>query len=187
MSNHFTPDETIGGDTADGAYRRPDGSAPGQNIEPLVLPPNTDASKFRKYIKVVADVVGPDNITVISDRNELGRYDYSNPSKASDMFNLMDDDYFVCSAVAAPRGVEDTQALMRLANEFEIPVWPFSVGRNLGYGAAAPRVRGSVGLDMGRHMKKILKVDVEGAYALVEPGVTFFDLHKYLVRFSPHL
>ena len=38
-------------------------------------------------------------------------------------------------------------------------------------GAAAPRVRGSVGLDMGRNMKKILKVDVEGAYALVEPGV----------------
>lgn len=27
-------------------------------------------------------------------------------------------------------------------------------------------------------MNKILKVDVEGAYALVEPGVTFFDLRK---------
>ena len=76
------------------------------------------------------------------------------------------------------------QALMRLVNEFEIPVWPLSIGRNLGYGAAAPRIRGSVGLDMGRHMKKILKVDVEGAYALVEPGVTFLDLHKYLVRFK---
>ena len=27
-------------------------------------------------------------------------------------------------------------------------------------------------------MNKILKVDVDGAYALVEPGVTFFDLRK---------
>ena len=30
-------------------------------------------------------------------------------------------------------------------------------------------------------MNKILKVDVEGAYALVEPGVTYMDLHQYLV------
>ena len=39
---------------------------------------------------------------------------------------------------------------------------------------------GSVGLDLGRHMNKILDVDVDGAYALVEPGVTFANLHTYL-------
>ena len=182
MSSKFTPDDTIGGRTANGAYRQPHGTSAGQYIEPLVLPPHTDIPKFKDYIDRVAGVVGHENVTIISDRSELGLYDYSNPSKASDIFHLTNNDYFVCSAVVAPRGVEDTQALMRLANEFEIPVWPFSIGRNLGYGGAAPRVRGSVGLDMGRHMQKILKVDVEGAYALVEPGVTFFDLHQYLVR-----
>lgn len=31
-------------------------------------------------------------------------------------------------------------------------------------------------------MNKILEVNVEGAFALVEPGVTFFDLHEYLVK-----
>lgn len=31
-------------------------------------------------------------------------------------------------------------------------------------------------------MNRILEVNVEGAYALVEPGVTFMDLHKYLVE-----
>jgi FAD/FMN-containing dehydrogenase len=31
-------------------------------------------------------------------------------------------------------------------------------------------------------MNKILEVNVEGAFALVEPGVTFFDLHDYLVK-----
>ena len=35
---------------------------------------------------------------------------------------------------------------------------------------------------MGRNMNKVLKVDVDGAYALVEPGVTFYDLHDYLVE-----
>jgi FAD/FMN-containing dehydrogenase len=44
----------------------------------------------------------------------------------------------------------------------------------------APRVPGSVGLDLGRHMNKVLDVDVDGAYALVEPGVTFADLHACL-------
>lgn len=71
---------------------------------------------------------------------------------------------------------------MRLCNEFEIPVWPFSVGRNVGYGGAAPRVPGSIGLDMGRNMRKVLEVNEDGAFAVVEPGVTFFDLHNYLVE-----
>lgn len=41
---------------------------------------------------------------------------------------------------------------------------------------------GSIGLDMGRHMNKVLEVNESGAYALVEPGVTFIDLHTYLVE-----
>lgn len=61
-----------------------------------------------------------------------------------------------------------------------MPIWPFSIGRNTGYGGAAPRVPGSICMDLGRHMNKVLEVNVEGAYALVEPGVTFFDLHNYL-------
>lgn len=125
--------------------------------------------------------VGEANVTIITKTSELDRYDYLNPAKASDMFYMCDKDYFVCSAVVAPKDVPDVQALARLANEYDIPIWPFSVGRNLGYGGAAPRVPGSVGIDMGRNMNRILKVDVDGAYALVEPDVTFFDLHQYLV------
>ena len=69
---------------------------------------------------------------------------------------------------------------MRLCNEFEIPVWPFSIGRNTGYGGAAPRVPGSICLNMGKHMNRVLDINVEGAYALVEPGVTYFDLYNYM-------
>jgi FAD/FMN-containing dehydrogenase len=43
-------------------------------------------------------------------------------------------------------------------------------------------VPGSVALDLGKNMNKILDVNVEGAFALVEPRVTFFDLHEYLVK-----
>ena len=131
----FTPEKIIGGNTAPGAYRAPDGATPRENAEPLALPPNTDASKFQDYAARAAKIVGIENVTIISDRSEIGRYDYQNPSKAADMFYLLDDDYFVCSAVIAPRNVEEVQNIMRLTNEYEVPVWPFSIGRNLGYGS----------------------------------------------------
>lgn len=37
-------------------------------------------------------------------------------------------------------------------------------------------------MDLGKHMNRILEVNTEGAYALVEPGVTYFDLHEYLEK-----
>lgn len=43
------------------------------------------------------------------------------------MYYVAEKDYFVSSAVVAPRDVPDVQAIMRLCNEFEIPAWPFSV------------------------------------------------------------
>lgn len=81
--------------------------------------------------------------------------------------------HFISSAVIAPREVPEVQSLMKLCNEFHIPVWTFSAGRNVGYGGSAPRVRGSVTFDLGKNMNKIIEVNVDGAYAIVEPGVTF--------------
>lgn len=78
------------------------------------------------------------------------------------MYHVVEKEYFVSSAVVAPLDVPDVQAIVRLCNEFEIPLWPFSIGRNVGYGGAAPRVPGSVGLDMGRNMNRVLKVNVDG-------------------------
>jgi 4-cresol dehydrogenase (hydroxylating) flavoprotein subunit len=78
----------------------------------------------------------------------------------------------------APANVEEVQAIVRIANQFKVPLWPISRGKNFGYGGAAPVVKGSVVLDLSR-MKKI-EVDVENGTVLVEPGVGFFDLYDYL-------
>jgi FAD/FMN-containing dehydrogenase len=48
----------------------------------------------------------------------------------------------------------------------------------LRYGGPAPRVQGSVVLDLHR-MNKILEINEKFAYAVVEPGVTFFDLYNH--------
>jgi FAD/FMN-containing dehydrogenase len=63
----------------------------------------------------------------------------------------------------------------------KIPVWPYSIGRNVGYGGTAPRVPGSIGINLGKHLNKVLEVNVEGAYALLEPGVTYQGLYDHLV------
>ncbi|KAH6669614.1 vanillyl-alcohol oxidase [Verticillium dahliae] len=45
-----------------------------------------------------------------------------------------------------------------------------------------PRVPGTLGMELGRHMNQIHEVNVDGAYALVELGVTFFSLYDHLVK-----
>ncbi len=88
-------------------------------------------------------------------------------------------DRFAASAVLLPVSVEEIQAILRVANESRIRLWTVSRGRNLGYGGAAPRVAGSVVLDLQR-MSRILEVDEEYCYAVVEPGVSFLELYDHI-------
>lgn len=46
------------------------------------------------------------------------------------------------------------------------------------YGGPAPRLSGSLALDLHR-MNKVIEVNEEFSYAVVEPGVTFTDLYDY--------
>ncbi|KAJ4415976.1 hypothetical protein N0V85_002478, partial [Neurospora sp. IMI 360204] len=137
---------------------------------------------FQAFISRAQSIVGAENVTVVDPQNPLEDGTYMNNCKAHDMHSVYERDYFVASAVVAPRGVSEVQAIVKLANEFIVPVWPFSAGRNVGYGGTAPRVPGSVGIELGKNMNKVLEVSVEGAYALVEPGVTYFSLYDYLVK-----
>lgn len=83
------------------------------------------------------------------------------------------------SAAVCPTSTEQVQEIMRTANRYKIPVFPISTGKNLGYGGSAPNLSGSVVLDLKR-MNRILKVDEDRAFALVEPGVSYFDLYRYI-------
>ena len=85
------------------------------------------------------------------------------------------------SAAVRPKNVEELRKVLAICDEYTIPVWTFSRGKNLGYGGPAPRVNGSVALDLHR-MDKIVEVNEEYAYAVVEPGVTFTELYEYCVE-----
>ncbi|CAN9271590.1 unnamed protein product [Alternaria alternata] len=149
--------------------------------KPLVLPPNVSSDAFNKFLTACQDV-GSDNIEVISSASQINDGNYMKPNYTHDPHHILKQDFFLASAVVAPRNVADVQTIVKAANEYHVPLWPISIGRNSGYGGAAPRVSGSIVVNMGKNMNKILEVNVEGAYALVEPGVTFHDLHTYLVE-----
>jgi hypothetical protein len=117
--------------------------------EALVLPPNVSKDAFARFIFTCHEAVG-DNIDVISSTAQIDDGDYMKPNYTHDPHHVLKQDFFLASAVIAPRNVADVQAIVRAANEHKVPLWPISIGR--------------------KHMNKILEVNVEGAYCLVEPG-----------------
>ena len=87
----------------------------------------------------------------------------------------------VASAAVAPATVEEVQAVVRTANQHRVPLYPISTGRNLAYGGSAPVHSGSVVLDLKR-LNRVLEVNERNAYALVEPGVSYFDLYNHIQK-----
>jgi 4-cresol dehydrogenase (hydroxylating) len=91
-----------------------------------------------------------------------------------------DDRTYDTSAVLLPRTTAEVQAVVKIAAEFDLPIWTSSQGRNYGYGGPSPRVRGSLAMNFTR-MNKVLEINSKLAYAVVEPGVRWFDLHEALI------
>jgi len=131
------------------------------------MPPSPSAAAVGRALKAFARVVGADH--VFADQADREAY--------SDHFAL-DEARHAPAAAIAPATVEEVRAIVRLANEHKVPLWPISRGKNFGYGGAAPVLKGSIVLDLSR-MKKI-EVDAANGTVLVEPGVGFFDLYDHL-------
>jgi 4-cresol dehydrogenase (hydroxylating) len=82
-------------------------------------------------------------------------------------------------AVACPATQAEVVALVRLGAQFGVPLYPLSSGRNWGYGDACAVGEAQLIVDLGR-MNRIVEVDAELGYALIEPGVTQQQLSDYL-------
>ena len=74
---------------------------------------------------------------------------------------------------------EEVAAVVRIAARHRIPVWPSSKGRNWGYGTTLAIEDGAIVMILER-MNRILEVNEELAYAVIEPGVTYEQFNAYL-------
>ncbi len=134
-----------------------------------VLPQGVSAAEFARAIAAFRKVVGAEFVITASDRLLPYRK----------IMIPADENEFAPSGVVAPASVEEVQGVLAVCNQFKVPVWPISTGRNFGYGSASPATRGQMILDLKR-MNRILEVDPVLCTALVEPGVTYQQLHDYL-------
>src|ERR1700733_328996 len=137
----------------------------------MKVPPGVSAGDFADALKQFADAVGKEWVFSSDEDVDLYRDSYS------PFWHEAEDR--VPSAAVAPDGVEQVQKVVRIANTYKIPLWTVSTGKNLGYGGSAPLLGGSVVLDLKR-MDRILEVNETNHYALVEPGVSYFDLYRYI-------
>jgi 4-cresol dehydrogenase (hydroxylating) len=83
------------------------------------------------------------------------------------------------TAVLYPESSADVQALVRMANEVRLPLYPISTGCNWGLGSKLPVRDGAALVDLGR-MDRIHEVNETHGYAVIEPGVTQRKLHERL-------
>jgi 4-cresol dehydrogenase (hydroxylating) flavoprotein subunit len=130
------------------------------------LPPGLSEGEFDKVLEKLGAAVGAEH--VLTGPEETA--DFRDPF----WYSTWDD--FEASAVVQPESVEEIQAIVRIANEHKVPIWVSGVGKNNGYGGSSPRVRGSVVVNLLR-MNRVLEIDEELGYAVIEPGVRWFDLY----------
>ena len=141
-----------------------------------VLPHGVSASRFDAALAAFRGIVGEAYVFATDEDRDtyLDPYAPGRPESHA------------AAAGVAPASVEEIQAILAVANRYKVPLWPVSRGKNLGYGTAAPAMTGTVILDLVR-LNRILEVDEELGFVLVEPGVGFNDLFAHLQAHGSHL
>lgn len=133
----------------------------------IPLPPDFTVQKMDQARRALESVLGAAKVFF----EDLDRRSYM------DKFAINDALHHPSGAVAC-ESVEEIQAVVRIANQYRLPLFPISRGKNLGYGGTAPVLAGSVVLDLSR-MKRI-EFDAQMGTVVVEPGVSFYDLYDYI-------
>ena len=87
--------------------------------------------------------------------------------------------------IACPKDQDDLRVSLRVARECRVPV----TARGAGTSCAGNAIGPGVVIDYSRHLNRIIKIDPENRYAIVEPGVVQAQLQQaaapYGLRFGP--
>lgn len=122
------------------------------------------------FLDEVANRLGPDAV----DRSEAER--------AATGHHTLPGPDLPPPAILYPASTAEVQAIVKLANIHRVPLFPISTGWNLGIGSRAPMEPGQVVMALGKRMNKVIEVNDELSYAVVEPGVSFNMMHEELGR-----
>lgn len=82
-------------------------------------------------------------------------------------------------AIIRPGDRTEVQECVRIANQYQTPIYPISRGKNWGLGSRVPVQDNCVVMDLSR-LNRIVEYNEKLAYITVEPGVTFQQVYEYL-------
>jgi glycolate oxidase len=126
-----------------------------------------------EIITELADIVGEKYVSDQPEMQFLYHYDFITAEPEGK-----------CDIVIMPNSAEEVQNIVKLANEYKIPIVPWVSGINFG-SLATPR-RGGIVVDL-RRLNRVLDVNENDMYAVVEGGITWADLQGYLEKNHPNL
>ena len=86
------------------------------------------------------------------------------------------------AGVVYPSSTAHVQAIVRAAGKHGVPLYPISTGHNIGLGSKSAARAGQVVVDLGHRMNRIVEIDEQLAFAVVEPGVSYQAMYDELVR-----
>lgn len=81
--------------------------------------------------------------------------------------------------ILRPDSADAVREIVRIANEFKVPLYPISRGAQWGMGSRLPVRSGAAIVDLSR-MNRIIEISEEHHYVVVEPGVTQRQLIDYI-------
>ncbi|MBS7647416.1 MAG: FAD-binding oxidoreductase [Candidatus Bathyarchaeia archaeon] len=120
--------------------------------------------------KKLAEIVCPENVVdSVEALNEFAKdHSFVKPVKP------------LC--IVYPRTKEEVKEIIRIANEYKIPIVPVSSGSPHFRGDTVPR-EGGIIINLSK-MKRILKIDTRNRAVRIEPGVTFGELVPELEKYG---
>ena len=128
---------------------------------PEYLPPGVSREDFQSALAEIRSIVGA--AWVFADpEGDLQPY-------LDHMSAVPPEDRMPSAAISAA-SVAEVQGVLQVANKYKLPLWTYGNGKNFAYGGPAPKQAGYLVLDLKR-MNRILEVNEESGYCLVEPGV----------------
>lgn len=142
-----------------------------------VLPPGITREHFAALVADLQKVVGKEYVftdTVWDIPSYIDAYQTTPPEVHQP------------SAAVVPANAGELQRILEVARHYKAPLWTISTGKNFAYGGPAPRKAGYIVLDLKR-MNRILEVNEKHGYAVVEPGVSYFDLYRHLQKIGSKL
>lgn len=108
-----------------------------------ILPPGVDATTWAQLLNLFKVILGEAGVL----HSHEQRVRYTDPY--AEHLDEREQEKRGSAATLYPVTVEHIQSVLKICNEYQIPIWTVSRGKNLGYGGPAARVKVSLAISTG--------------------------------------